>query len=216
MSELPILDGPRIEPEDGNVEKLVILCHGYGSNGDDLIGLVPHLKPYVKNAVFVSPNAPERVMGLPNGYQWFPLTNLSREERLTGTISAAPILQNFIDQEIERYGLEDKDVVLIGFSQGTMMCLHVALRRKHAIAGVVGFSGAMTLPENWKDEVTSKPPIILIHGERDDVVPVELMHQAFIALKEIGVDVDNHVSPAVTHSIGPDGLHKAIEFLVKL
>lgn len=216
MSELPQLDGPRVEPEEGKVEKLVILCHGYGSNGDDLIGLVPHLKPFIKNAVFVSPNAPDRLMGLPNGYQWFPLTTLSREERLNGTIAAAPTLHNFINQELERYGLEEKDLVLIGFSQGTMMSLHVGLRRPSAIAGIIGFSGAMALSENWKDEITSKPPVLLIHGDRDDVVPVELMHQAFIALQEIGVDADNHVSPGVTHSIGPDGLHKAVEFLAKL
>lgn len=216
MSELSILDGPRVEPEGGRPEKLVILCHGYGSNGDDLIGLVPHLKPFIKNAVFVSPNAPEPMMGFPNGYQWFPLQTLSQEERLTGTIEAAPVLHNFIDQELERYGLENKDLILIGFSQGTMMSLHVGLRRSSDIAGIVGFSGAMALSENWKDEITSKPPVVLIHGDRDNVVPVELMHQAFIALQEIGVNVDNHVSPEVMHSIGPDGLHKAVEFLAKL
>lgn len=216
MSELPTLDGPRVEPEDGRVEKLVILCHGYGSNGDDLIGLVPHLKPFVKNAAFVSPNAPGRLAGLPNGYQWFPLQTLSREERLTGTIAASPILHNFIDQQLEKYSLEDKDLILIGFSQGTMMSLHVGLRRPTNIAGIVGFSGAMAVAENWQEEVTSKPPVVLIHGDRDNVVPVELMHQAFIALQEAGIDVDNHVSPGVMHSIGPDGLHKAVEFLAKI
>ncbi len=216
MSDLPKLDGPRIEPEDGKVEKLVILCHGYGSNGDDLIGLVPHIKPFLKNTAFVSPNAPDPLRGLANGYQWFPLQTLSREERLVGTIAAAPTLHNFIDQELERYGLEDKDLVLIGFSQGTMMSLHVGLRRPSAIAGIVGFSGAMALSENWKDEITSKPPVVLIHGESDNVVPVELMHQAFIALQEIDVDVDNHVTPGLMHSISPDGLHKAVEFLSKL
>ena len=216
MTDLPNLDGPRVEPDSGQPEKLVILCHGYGSNGEDLISLVPHFKRVLPNAVYVSPNAPEQVPGYPMGYQWFPLTTLSREERLVGTIKAAPTLDKFIDQELERYGLTEKDLVLIGFSQGTMMSLHVGLRRASDIGGIIGFSGAMTLPENWEAEITSKPPVVLIHGDMDNVVPVELMHQAFIALQGIGVDVDNHVSPGVMHSIGPDGLHKALEFLSKI
>ncbi|HPF47633.1 MAG TPA: prolyl oligopeptidase family serine peptidase, partial [Emcibacteraceae bacterium] len=94
--------------------------------------------------------------------------------------------------------------------------LHVGLRRKSDIAGIIGFSGAMTLPENWENEITSKPPVVLIHGDMDNVVPVEMMHQAFIALNDVGVDVDSHVSPGIMHSIGPDGLQKALEFLAKL
>ena len=216
MSELPELNGPRIEPENGNPEKLVILCHGYGSNGDDLIGLVPHLQRAMPNAVYVSPNAPDLCFGAPNGYQWFPLSTLSREERLAGTLMAAPTLDHFIDQQLEKYALENKDLILVGFSQGTMMTLHVGLRRSSDIAGIVGFSGAMTLPDGWKDEVTSKPPAVLIHGDMDNVVPVQLMHEAFIALLEIDLNVDNHVSPGIMHSIGPDGLQKAMEFLAKL
>lgn len=216
MSELPELNGPCVEPEGENPEKLVILCHGYGSNGDDLIGLVPHLQRALPNAVYVSPNAPDLCFGAPNGYQWFPLSTLSREERLAGTLMAAPTLDHFINQQLEKYALENKDLVLIGFSQGTMMTLHVGLRRSSDIAGIVGFSGAMTLPEGWKDDITSKPPVVLIHGDRDNVVPVQLMHEAFIALKEIDLDVDNHVSPGIMHSIGQDGLQKAMEFLAKL
>lgn len=216
MSELPQLNGPRIEPEGGKPQKLVILCHGYGSNGDDLMGLVPHLKQAMPNAVYVSPNAPEICIGAPNGYQWFALSTLSQEERLVGTLKAAPTLDHFIDQELEKYGLTNKDLVLIGFSQGTMMALHVGLRRTSDIAGIVGFSGAMTLGENWKDEVTSKPPVVLIHGDMDNVVPVQLMHNAFIALQEVDIDADNHVSPGIMHNIGPDGLQKALGFLSKL
>lgn len=216
MSELPQLNGPRVEPESGHPEKLVILCHGFGSNGEDLIGLVPHLRHALPNAVYVSPNAPEVCYGAPNGYQWFPLSTLSKEERLVGTLNAAPTLDQFIDQELEKYGLEDKDLILIGFSQGTMMSLHVGLRRKNDISGIIGFSGAMTLPENWKDDITSKPPILLVHGDMDNVVPVQMMHEAFSALKEIEIDVDHHVSNGVMHNIGPDGLQKAMDFLAKL
>lgn len=216
MSELPQLDGPRIESEGMEPEKLVILCHGYGSNGDDLIGLVPHLQRAMPNAAYVSPNAPEGCLGAPNGFQWFALSTLSREERLVGTLKAAPTLDHFINQELKKYNLTNKDLILVGFSQGTMMSLHVGLRRSSDIGGIIGFSGAMTLTENWQDEITSKPPTVLIHGDMDNVVPVELMHEAFIALRDAGIDVDNHVSPGVTHSIGPDGLQKALEFLAKI
>ena len=216
MTELPQLNGPRIEPEGGKPEKLVILCHGFGSNGDDLIGLVPHLKRALPNAVYVSPNAPEICQGAPNGYQWFPLTTLSKEERLVGTLKAAPALDHFINQELEKYNLENKDLILVGFSQGTMMSLHVGLRRKSDIGGIIGFSGAMTLPENWKEEITSKPPVLLVHGDMDNVVPVQMMHEANAALEEIEIDVSHHVSPGVMHNIGPDGLQKALEFLAKV
>lgn len=216
MSELPQLNGPRIEPENGTPEKLVILCHGFGSNGDDLIGLVPHLKQTLPNAVYVSPNAPEICYGAPNGYQWFPLTTLSKEERLEGTLKASPTLDHFIDQELEKYNLENKDLILIGFSQGTMMSLHVGLRRQNDIGGIIGFSGAMTLPENWKADITSKPPVLLVHGDMDNVVPVQMMHEAYSALKEIEINVDHHISPGVMHNIGPDGLQKALNFLAKL
>ncbi|MDG1438334.1 MAG: alpha/beta fold hydrolase [Emcibacteraceae bacterium] len=216
MSELPQLNGPRVERDGASPEKLVILCHGFGSNGDDLIGLVPHFQRAMPNAVYVSPNAPEVCYGAPNGFQWFALTDLSREERLTGTLKAAPTLDQFIDQELEKYKLENKDLILIGFSQGTMMSLHVGLRRKSNIGGIIGFSGAMTLPENWEAEVTSKPPVVLIHGDMDNVVPVQMMKDAFIALQSIDVPVDNHISTGVMHSIGPGGLQKALEFLSKV
>jgi phospholipase/carboxylesterase len=216
MSELPQLNGPRVEPTGTKVEKLIILCHGFGSNGEDLMGLVPHLQQVMPNAAYVSPNAPEPCFGAPNGYQWFALSTLSREERLVGTIKAAPILDHFIDQELERYGLTNKDLVLIGFSQGTMMSLHLGLRRSSDIAGIIGFSGAMTMPDDWQSEITSRPPVVLIHGDMDNIVPVQMMSEAYDALKSIDINVDSHISPGITHSIGPDGLHKALEFLAKI
>ncbi|MFC7049534.1 alpha/beta hydrolase [Emcibacter nanhaiensis] len=217
MSTITNLSGPRVEPPAGTkIEKLVILSHGYGSNGYDLIGLVPHLQRAMPNAVFISPNAPEACPGAPLGYQWFGLTSLSREERLEGTLRAAPVLDNFINQELDRYGLEDKDLVLSGFSQGTMMSLHVGLRRKNTPAGILGFSGAMTLPDDWQQDVTAKPPVMLIHGDMDDVLPIQMMYDAKEALKSVGINVETHISRGITHSIGPDGLQKALEFLQKV
>ena len=216
MSELPQLNGPRIEPEGIKPDKLVILCHGFGSNGADLAGLVPHLQRVLTNAAYVSPNAPEPCFGAPNGFQWFALSTLSQEERLVGTLKGAPTLDHFIDQELERYGLSNKDLILVGFSQGTMMSLHAGLRRSSDIGGIVGFSGAMTLPDNWQDDITSRPSVVLIHGDADNIVPVQLMTEAYDALKSINIDVESHVSPGITHSIGPDGLQKALDFLSKV
>lgn len=216
MSELSQLNGPCVKPMgDVKPEKLVILCHGYGSNGDDLIGLVPHFQRVLPNAVYISPNAPEPCFGAPMGFQWFALSTLSKEERLTGTLKAAPILDHFIDQKLEEYDLQDKDLILVGFSQGTMMSLHVGLRRKSDIGGIIGFSGAMTLPEDWQKEITSHPPVVLIHGDMDNVVPIQLMYAANEALKSININVDHHISRGIQHSIGPDGLQKALEFLAK-
>ncbi|WP_321392601.1 alpha/beta hydrolase [Emcibacter sp.] len=217
MSTLTTLSGPRVEPPVGEkIEKMLILSHGYGSNGYDLIGLVPHFQRVMPNTVFISPNAPEACPGAPMGYQWFGLTSLSREERLRGTLEAAPVLDSFIDQELDRYGLEDKDLVLSGFSQGTMMSLHVGLRRKNPLAGILGFSGAMTLPDNWQQDIASKPPVMLIHGDSDDVLPIQMMYDAKEALQSVDIDVTTHISRGITHSIGPDGLQKALEFLQKV
>jgi phospholipase/carboxylesterase len=217
MSEIPQLSGPSLEPDKGvRPEKLIILCHGYGSNGDDLFGLVPLLKQALPNAVYISPNAPEPCYGAPMGFQWFSLSTLSVEERMTGTLKAAPILDHFIDQELEKYGLKNKDLILIGFSQGTMMALHVGLRRNSDIGGIIGFSGAMTFPKNWQAELTSRPPVILIHGDMDNVVPVNHMYEARDALIAEGLKVESHVSRGITHSIGQDGLQKALDFLAKI
>lgn len=214
MSQITELSGPRVEPPVGRTPKqLVILCHGYGSNGFDLIGLVPHLQQVLPDAVYVSPNAPEKCVGAPNGYQWFALSTLSQEERLSGTLRAAPTLDHFIDQELDRYGFDEKDLLLVGFSQGTMMSLHVGLRRAKVAAGILGFSGAMTRGENWAEEVTAKPPVMLIHGDQDNVLPLAHMEEAREALGTIGIDVKSHVSQGVAHSIGPDGMQEALRFM---
>jgi phospholipase/carboxylesterase len=208
------LSGPRVDlPAGETVKSLMIICHGYGSNGYDLISLVPHMQPSFEGAAFAAPNAPEICQGAPGGYQWFALSSLSKKERLDGTLRAAPILDQFIDQELERYGLEDKDLLLAGFSQGTMMALHVGLRRPNTIKGILGFSGSMSLPDGWENDITSRPPIQLIHGDRDQVLPLEHMTNAEKALKGAGLDVRCHISKGIEHSIGPCGLNQALGFL---
>lgn len=216
MADLPRLSGPSLAPKDGaKPEQLIILCHGYGANGDDLIGLAPQLGAVMPKAQFVAPNAPEPCGMVPGGYQWFPLTTMSREERRDGTYRAAPILDAFIDAELAEHGLDESRLALIGFSQGTMMALHVGLRRAKPPACIVGFSGSLTAPERLIDEITVRPPVLLIHGDRDNVVPFPMMFEAAGALEAAGVTVDRHLSQGVAHGIAPDGLHKAMSFLAR-
>ncbi len=208
------LSGPRQAPKSGGTPKsLIILCHGYGSNGNDLIGLAPHLAPALPDTEFVAPNAPQAVPGMNGAYQWFGISNLDPKVIAQGARSAGPILDEFIDQELERTGLSADRLALVGFSQGTMLSLHVGLRRKQQIAGILGYSGALAIPEALHDEIQSKPPVQLIHGDADDVLPVSFMVNALEELRAEGVDVRWHISHRVPHSIGQDGLAIGGHFL---
>lgn len=213
--DLPELTGPVVEPKGERADSIVILCHGYGSNGQDLISLAPHFQALLPDTAFVSPNAPEQCAGAPGGYQWFPLGSLSKEERLAGTYSAAPVLDKFIDQQLEKYGLEESRLVLLGFSQGTMMSLHVGLRRERQIAGILGYSGALTAPERMIGEMKSKPPVMVVHGDQDNLIPFPAMFETVGALQAAGLKVEHHLSRGVAHSIGPDGLQKGRTFIAK-
>jgi len=208
------IDGPRLAPRAGNKpEKLVILLHGYGSNGDDLIGLAHHWAPQLPQVQWVSPNAPESVPGAPNGYQWFPISNLDPKRIEEGAESAAPIVDAFIDQELDRYGLAPQDLVLSGFSQGCMLSLHTGLRRADPVAGILGFSGALPGGHKLKDEMRSKPPVMLVHGDQDPVLPLPFMLDAAESIAAAGHAAEFHISPGVPHSIGQDGLAWGLDFL---
>jgi phospholipase/carboxylesterase len=206
------LDGPRMPPAaGGKPTSLVVLLHGYGSNGADLISLAPYWAKLLPGAQFVSPNAPEPVPMAPGGYQWFPISRLDPRELARGVQTAAPLLNKFLDRELERYGVAPGRLALVGFSQGTMMALHVGLRR--AVAGIVGFSGALPVPETLKAEAVGKPPVLLVHGDQDDVVPVSRMLEAAEGIAAAGLSAHWHVSAGVPHSIGPDGLALGGDFL---
>ena len=209
-----LIDGPRQPPASGGrPKKLVIFLHGYGANGEDLIGLAGPWARELPDAQFVSPNAPEPVPGAPGGYQWFPLTRLDPSETERGTKKAAPVLQSFIEGEMKRYGLTPADVALVGFSQGTMMALHVGLRRPKRLAGIVGFSGAIAAPDRLPAEIKSRPPIILIHGAADPVVPVEALADVKNALRDSNVEFSAHVIPGLQHGIDDQGAALAAKFL---
>ncbi len=210
------LSGPVIEPESGQPDSMVILCHGYGSSGNDLIQLAPQWQAILPGTVFLSPDAPEDCPGAPGGHQWFPLTTMSKEERKAGVYKAAPVLDAFIDQSLEKYGLSENRLALVGFSQGTMMSLHVGPRRKKQLAGILGFSGALTAPENLVSEMKSKPPVALFHGNQDSTVPFPAMFEAAGALEAAGIEVQRHLSQGIAHSIAPEGLKKGGTFLATI
>ncbi len=213
MSDMAILDGPRVAPADGGAARsLVILLHGYGSNGDDLISLAPYWRDALPHTAFVSPNAPERCPGAPGGYQWWGITNLDPAARQAGAARAAPVLNAFIDAELARTGLTEANLVLVGFSQGTMMALQVGPMRAPAIAGIVGYSG-MLADAGALSAAPSRPPILLVHGDADPMIPVTAFHQAKGALQSAGFIVEGHVSLGLAHSIDMPGLQLGGRFL---
>ena len=172
------LDGPRLEPRGIAPTSLVVLLHGYGANGDDLIALGDDWRRWLPEAVFVAPNAPEAIPGMHGGLQWFALTMRDPSEYWPRRgVGAAGRSTAFSTMSSRAIGFPPDRLVLVGFSQGTMMALHVGLSARPAPAGVVGYSGLLAGPEHLA-EITARPPILLIHGEADDLIPVAALHIA--------------------------------------
>jgi phospholipase/carboxylesterase len=214
------LDGPRLEPRSGSARQLVVFLHGYGADGNDLIeigrawqGLLPH-------AAFVSPHAPRPCGQAPTGREWFPLTFRNPEERWTGVNQATPVLESFLDAELNRRSLPPTALALVGFSQGTMMSLHVGLRRAVAPAAIVGYSGMLVMPENadpnvFAAEIRFRPPVLLIHGDADELIPVQALFHAAQGLAALDVPVEWHISAGIGHGIDQEGLRQGGEFLAR-
>ncbi|PIE14707.1 MAG: phospholipase [Rhodobacterales bacterium] len=210
------LDSKRRAPASGKAKSLVIFLHGYGADGQDLLGLGEILAPHMPDTVFVAPDAPEKCAGNPMGFQWFPIPWIdgsSEQDAAAGMQRAVDDLNAYLDQVMAEEGIGAENTVLFGFSQGTMMALHVAPRRKAQFAGVVGFSGRLMSPELLQDEMVSKPPVILVHGDQDDVVPVQSLNEAGDALTLAGFQVYAHIMEGTAHGIAPDGLSVAVAFM---
>lgn len=211
------LEGAAHDPASGGPpKKLVLLLHGYGADGNDLIGLAQPLAPLMPDVVFHAPNAPYPCEGNPFGYQWFAISRLDPHLMLAGVRGSAPFVEAFLDKLLSDYGLSEADTALVGFSQGTMMSLHVGLRREKPLAGIVGFSGLLPGAESLEAEIRSRPPVLLIHGDADPMVPFEMMDRAETTLKGVGVKVTTHVSKGVGHSIDGPGLEKCARFLLRV
>jgi len=214
MSFSTQLDGPRLGPATrGAPDCVVVLLHGLGADGQDLIGLAPHLRDALPTAQFVAPDAPFPCDMAPFGRQWFSLQDRSPERMLAGVRAAAPILDAFLDEVLEEYRVPAERLALVGFSQGTMMSLHVAPRRLSQIAGAVGFSGALVGGEALAAEIETTPPVLLVHGDADEIVPVQASEAAAVGLDGLGVPVRLLVRPGLGHSIDQRGLVEATAFL---
>ncbi len=212
-----VLQAGRKEPLSGVTKSVVVFLHGYGANGADLLGLADPLGEHLPDTLFIAPDAPENCAGAPMGYQWFPIPWIdgsSEEESERGMRAAVEDLNAFLDAVMVDEDVLPEQVVLFGFSQGTMMALHVAPRREDEVAGIVAFSGRLLSPELLADEVVCKPPILLVHGDQDDVVPVQSLPQAAEALQGAGFqDVYAHIQKGTAHGIAPDGLSVALAFM---
>jgi len=214
------LNGPRLEPRSGPAKQLVVFLHGYGADGNDLIDIGRAWQNLLPNAAFVSPHAPRPCGQAPVGREWFPLTFRDPDERWVGCNAAAPMLNAFLDAELKRINLPPQALALVGFSQGTMMALHVGLRRDVAPAAIVGYSGMLVVPEavdpdSFAGEIKSRPPVLLVHGDEDQLIPVQAVFHASQGLAALEVPVQWHISNGVGHGIDQEGLRHGGEFLAR-
>jgi phospholipase/carboxylesterase len=214
------LDGPRIAPRSGQAKQLVVFLHGYGADGKDLIDIGRAWQGLLPDAAFVSPHAPRPCGQAPTGREWFPLTFRDPGERWAGVNMAAPALDTFLDVELARQSLPPSALALVGFSQGTMMALHVGLRRPVSPAAIVGYSGMLAMPEDldpasFAAQIKSRPPMLLVHGDQDPLIPVQALFHAAQSLATLEVPTEWHISPGVGHGIDQEGLRQGGEFLAR-
>jgi len=213
------IDGPRVQAKSGAPRQLVVFLHGYGADGADLIEIGRQWRPFLPDADFVAPHAPERCAMSPMGRQWFPLTMRDPSERWRGCVAARPTLDAFLDAELEQRGFDERALALVGFSQGTMMALHTGLRRRIAPRAIVGYSGLIVEgPEQAGEErpPQARPPAVLLaHGEEDDIIPVEALMMSTNALADAGVPTQWHLSAGLGHGIDNAGLIHGALFLAQ-
>ena len=209
----PELAGPTLPPVRGPADCLIVMVHGYGADGQDLIGLADHWRHLLPGAAFSAPNAPAPLPGSP-GYQWFPISRIDPHEMHKGVEQAGPILDAFLDSELQRLNLLPERLALVGFSQGTMLSLHVGLRRSIKPAAIVGFSGLLAgpVPASAHDGADISP-ILLAHGDSDSVIPPQAMFATASQLALAGAAVQWHLAPGMGHGIDPAGLMLAGLFL---
>lgn len=213
---MPTLDGPRFAPPGGEAPRqVIVLCHGVGADGQDLIALAPALSPALPHAAFVAPTAPDRYDQDPygQGRQWFSVADRSPVMMEQGARSAAALLGPFIDAELVSLGLPPTAYALLGFSQGAMTVLFAGLRRAAAPRAILAYSGALIAPETLGTDLANRAPVLLVHGEADDVVPVGRSREAERVLRAAGVPVEAHYTPGLGHGIDDAGIALGARFL---
>lgn len=206
-----LLDGPRLAPKSGVAEQVVVFLHGYGANGNDLIAIGKQWRTLMPGAAFAAPNAPEPCAQAPSGRQWFRLTMRDANERWTGVNKARPVLDAFLDAELDRHGLDGGKLALVGFSQGTMLALHAGLRRARTPAAILGYSGALAAPEHLGHAApgipaSTPPPVLLVHGSQDEIIPPEALFLSAGELAQAGIPCQWHLCVGLGHGIDGEGL----------
>jgi len=214
------LDGPSIPPLSGTTRQLVVFLHGYGADGNDLIDIGYAWRALLPDATFISPDAPEPCAEMPIGRQWFAIDRSNPAARWNGVTSAVPVLHRFLDDTLQRHQLPPTALALVGFSQGTMMALHVGLRRSTPPLAIVGYSGRLTAPNQtdfaaMQAEIASRPPVLLIHGDMDEVVPPASLELSATGLKTLGITPETHMSHGIGHGIDEEGLRLGGQFLAR-
>lgn len=203
---------PEVKSISENPKKLVILLHGYGSNGDDMISLVPFMKEKLPTCYFISPYGLEPFELSLKGRQWFSLINRIPSVLRQKVDDSSKKFQQIILKKQEELGLTNKDTVIVGFSQGTMLGLYSALTQGEPFAAAIGFSGLLVYPIDFRNNET---PICLIHGENDTVVPIIEMTKAIEYFNNHSVKYETLSIPDLNHTIDSNGIDKAISFIQK-
>lgn len=229
MTNVDALQGPTHAPASGKAPTAaVVLVHGYGASGDDLIGLAPFFASALPHAIFYSPNAPDPWEGgMMGGRQWYSLAGFDPEAigrdplRMGETframnervVKAAVRLDLFLDQIMAAHGIAANRLAFLGFSQGTIMSLHVGLRRAEQLGAILGFSGALSAADKLPAEIKTKPPVALVHGAADPVIPARATVETEKVLKSLGVPCQTLVIPGLQHGIDNAGAQFGAQFL---
>lgn len=216
MSERVQLFGPELPPMGGGPDSLVVLAHGWRADGDDMLALAQQWAPSLPNTWFMAPNAPIASEELFGSFQWYDLSPENRHTRGAAIREAANILNDFVDQQLAALDLPASRLVMVGFSQGYGVTFDAALRRENAPAALMGYTGSLANRDTLPDEMKAKPPVMLLHGDADPVIPVKALLQSILYLQDLGIDVEWHISHGLGHQIDDPAVLAGGRFLTRI